>query len=59
MQAAEYIRGIDAVLVPVTVVQRVAHVYAGIAGRTAMETAPDTPAAREICELHQWTVQHA
>ena len=59
MQAAEYIRGIGAALAPVTVVQRIAHVYAGIAGLTALETAPDTPAAREIRELHLWTVQHA
>lgn len=59
MQAAEYIREIGATLAPVTVVQRVAHVYAGIVGRTAMETAPDTPAAREIRDLHLWTVQHA
>ena len=59
MQAAEYIRGIGAALVPVTVVQRIAHVYASIAGLTALETAPDTPAAREIRELHLWTVQHA
>ena len=59
MQAAEYIRGIGAALAPVTVVQRIAHVYAGIAGLTALETALDTPATREIRELHLWTVQHA
>ncbi len=59
IQAAEYIREVGAALAPVTIVQRVAHVYASIVGRTALETAPDTPAAHEIRELYLWTAQHA
>ena len=40
-------------------IERVAHIYASIVGRTALETAPDTPAAHEIRELYLWTAQHA
>ena len=58
-QAAEYVRGVGAAIAPVTIVQRVAHVYASTAGRTALESAPDTPAARETRELYLWTASHA
>ena len=44
-------------LAPVTLVARVAHAKAFTLGRTAQETEPDSPAAREVADLYRWAME--
>lgn len=45
-----------AAVAPVTLRQRVAHVYSFTRGQTAMEHDPAGKAAAELAALHRWTV---
>ena len=55
-QAAEAVQGFRAILVPVTLGARVAHVRAFTSGRTAQEIEPKSSAAAEIKALYQWAI---
>ena len=44
-------------LAPVTLGARVAHAKAFTLGRTAQETEPASPAAREIADLYRWAME--
>ena len=56
-QAADAVRGLGLGLAPVTIGQRVAHAKAFTLGRTAQETEPASPAAREIADLYRWAME--
>ena len=43
-------------VVPVRLVQRVAHVHAFATGRSAQEEAASSPAALEIAALYRWVM---
>lgn len=53
-QAQEAVAGYGVELCPVVVHQRIAHVHAFTAGRTASETEPQSQAAAEITALFAW-----
>ena len=56
-QAADAVRAFGIGLAPVTLVARVAHAKAFTLGRTAQETEPASPAAREIADLYRWAME--
>ena len=55
-QAAAAVEGFGAILAPVTLGARVAHVRAFTAGRTAQEIEPRSTAAQEIKALYRWAL---
>ena len=56
-QAADAVRAFGIGLAPVTLGARVAHAKAFTLGRTAQETEPASPAAREIADLYRWAME--
>ncbi len=55
-EAADAVRAFGLGLAPVTLGARVAHAKAFTLGRTAQETEPGSPAAREIADLYRWAM---
>ena len=53
-QAADAVQQFDAELCPVTLGARIAHAKAFMAGQTAQETEPNSPAAAEVAALYRW-----
>ena len=58
-EASDAVRDLGAKLCPVGIGQRVAHVKAFTAGRTAQETEPRSQAAAEITALYRWIMERA
>ena len=56
-EAADAVRAFGLGLAPVTLGARVAHAKAFTLGRTAQETEPASPAAREIADLYRWAME--
>ena len=56
-QAADAVRALGLELAPVTLGARVAHAKAFTLGRSAQETEPDSPAAREVADLYRWAME--
>ena len=54
---ADALRAFGIGLAPVTLGARVAHAKAFTLGRTAQETEPASPAAREIADLYRWAME--
>ena len=56
-EAVEAVRGFGLGRAPVTLGARIAHARAFTLGRTAQETEPASPVAREIADLYRWAMK--